>query len=100
MCMVKKFESGGEIYYSVKDIYKIINCYIRNEKIIFSVEFFQIVDEKIIPYSNLLSIDSETLYDEEKQISENIARCNGFIEQCLKKCYDTISELYFVCVTS
>ena len=88
-------QSHGENYYKVEKIQEFIEQCNRENAVILSVEFFQISDKKVVPYSKLQSIDSTELYDEKKSIEENTSVCNSFIESCISKCFKDLVDLYF-----
>ena len=85
----------GETYYRIEEIQEFIEQCSRNDEIIFSVEFFRIFDDKVIPYGALQSIDSTKLYDEKKSKKENVSICNNFIKTCVDRCIKDLKNLYF-----
>lgn len=97
---MEKIESGGETYYKITEIYNFISTCTKNNNLIYSIEFFKIVDEKIVPYVDLLSIDSVMLFSENNEPQKNLYLCNQFIKNCVKKSrLDKVApDLYFTCV--
>lgn len=87
--------SGGEIYISTSELDTFIKVCQMSEAVIYSVELFRIVDGKIIPYEELVSIDSSQLFDDEAKWERNLSKCNGYISNCYKKISKDISGLYF-----
>ena len=85
----------GETYYRIEEIQEFIEQCSRNDEIIFSVEFFRIFDDKVIPYGALQSIDSTKLYDEKKSKKEYVSICNNFIKTCVDRCIKDLKNLYF-----
>ncbi len=92
---MKKKEIYGESYYRVGEIQEFIKKCERDKDIILSIEFFDIINEKVIPYGLLQSIDSAELYDERKSAKENIEACNNFIKSCVDKYSKKLENLYF-----
>ena len=92
---MKKIELYGETYYKFEEIKIFIEECRKRKKSILSLEFFQIIDNKIIPYYKLQGIDSISLYDEAKDGEENAHICNEFISNCIEKCSKDLEGTYF-----
>lgn len=92
---MKALQLCGENYYDIEGIDEFVECCKQRNEIIISVEFFKIIDERIVPYDMLQSIDSSELYDENSSVRENSSICNDFIKSCINKCFDRLAGLYF-----
>ena len=92
---MRKVELYGEIYYRFEEIKTFIEECRKKNKSILSLEFFQIIDGKIIPYFKIQGIESISLYDETKDNKENARICNEFISNCIEKCSKDLIGTYF-----
>lgn len=84
-----------EKYYRVDKVYEFIELCNTRKECIFSMEFFEIKGEQVIPCEYLQSIDSAELYNEKNNKYMNVELCNDFVKTCIDKCYDKIKKMYF-----
>ena len=92
---MEKIELYGETYYKFEEIKIFIEECRKWNKSILSLEFFQIINNKVIPYTKLQGIDSTSLYDETKDSRENAYVCNEFISNCIMKRSKDLIGTYF-----
>jgi len=93
--LINKYDLYGETYYNITDVEEFIEQCNRQNKIIWCIEFFRIINGTIIPYDSLQSIDSSDLYNLEKEYMINVNMCNNFIKSCVNKYSEKLKDLYF-----
>ena len=93
--IMKKVELYGETYYQTEEIREFIRLCKQNNKIIWGIDFYKIIDGKVIPYENFQGIDSTNLYDKKQSHKENLNKCNSFINDCINKYFKNLVGLYF-----
>lgn len=75
------YESGGEIYLPIIEANKFILWCVEKQVIMYTIEIFEKLGTSITPYSNTISIDSSTIFDEDLTWDLNVKNCNLFIEE-------------------
>jgi len=92
------YESGGEIYIPIIEANRFTTLCIERNIIIYTIELFEKKGTLLVPYSNVTSIDSSSLFEEELSWQENMSICNLFILDKAKKVSLSDSTLYFAFV--
>lgn len=88
-------ESGNEKYYPINDLLTFIEECTEKNIAILSIEFFTIINSKIIPFESLSGLDGSSLYEVKKSHIDNVHICNDFIKESYIKCNIPLSGLYF-----
>lgn len=86
-------ESGNEKYFS--ELLNFIEECTKNNIAIISIEFFRIINSKIIPFESLSGFDGSSLYKIENDSINNVHICNDFIKDSYTKCTISLDGLYF-----
>lgn len=92
------YESGGEIYIPINEVNRFVTLCVEKRIIIYTIEIFEKSGTLLIPYSNVTSIDSSSLFVEELSWRENVNNCNLFIQDKVNKMKLIDSNLYFAFV--
>lgn len=88
-------KSGNEKYFPISELLNFIEECTKNNIAILSIEFFRIINSKIIPFETLSGLDGSSLYKMENGHIDNVHSCNDFIKECYTKSAILSDELYF-----
>ncbi|MBC9784982.1 hypothetical protein H1S01_10725 [Heliobacterium chlorum] len=92
---IESYHSGNEIYIPFSKLNKFVAFCLDNSVLIASVELFKVINGRVIPYAELIAIDSYRLFDENVEWTSNVNKCNRFILDCYKRIGDRVKDLYF-----
>lgn len=89
------YESGGEFYLPIIATSKFIKWCEESQIIIYAIDLFEKFGTRVTPYSETMSIDSSTLFDEDLAWNLNVKKCNLFIEERANALSLSNPSLYF-----